>query len=102
MSVPLSAAPSLDAVRFLKAIADETRLAILGLLALTAGLAMLNVHRTWTSDWRVMITVLGWLFVVTGVIRIVLPRVTASVATTITSSRSPWASSSVSCRRPRR
>ncbi|HVA90962.1 MAG TPA: metalloregulator ArsR/SmtB family transcription factor [Chloroflexota bacterium] len=35
MPVTLSVMPSLEAVRFLKAIADETRLAILGLLALT-------------------------------------------------------------------
>jgi len=35
MSAPLGAVPSLEAVRFLKAMADETRLAILGLLRLT-------------------------------------------------------------------
>jgi positive regulator of sigma E activity len=44
---------------------------------------MLNVYRAWTSDWRVIVTVLGWLFVIAGVIRIVLPRVTATMATTI-------------------
>jgi hypothetical protein len=54
-----------------------------GLLALSAGLGILNTHRAWTSDWRVIITVLGWLFVIAGVIRIVLPRVTMSLATTI-------------------
>ncbi|HVA92341.1 MAG TPA: metalloregulator ArsR/SmtB family transcription factor [Chloroflexota bacterium] len=35
MPVTLSVMPSLEAVRFLKAVADETRLTILGLLALT-------------------------------------------------------------------
>jgi hypothetical protein len=54
-----------------------------GIAALVAGLAILNAHRTWSSDWRVVITVLGWLMAIGGVIRIVLPRVTASIATTI-------------------
>lgn len=46
-----------------------------GLLVLTAGIAMLNGYHTWTSDWRAIVTVLGWLFVIAGIIRIVLPTV---------------------------
>ena len=56
---------------------------ISGLLSLTAGIAVLNAYRAWTADWRVIITVLGWLLVIGGIIRIVLPRLTASLATTI-------------------
>ena len=48
-----------------------------GLLSLSRGIAMLNVHRAWTSDWRVIITILGWLLVIGGIIRIVLPQTTA-------------------------
>jgi hypothetical protein len=66
-----------------EAVQIPTLIYIWGVLALTAGLAMLNVYRAWTSDWRVIVTVLGWLFVIAGVIRIVLPRVTATMATTI-------------------
>jgi hypothetical protein len=51
-----------------------------GLISLIPGLAILNVHRTWTSDWRVIITILGWLLVIGGVIRIVLPATTAALA----------------------
>jgi hypothetical protein len=56
---------------------------IAGLLALTGGLAMLNAYRAWTADWRVVVTVLGWLMVIGGVFRIVLPRLTAGLATAI-------------------
>jgi hypothetical protein len=56
---------------------------IAGLLALVGGLAILNVHRAWTSDWRVIITVLGWLMVIGGVVRIVLPQLTAAIANAI-------------------
>jgi hypothetical protein len=80
-------------------VAEAVRLPTLiylsGLLALTAGLAILNVYRAWTSDWRVIITVLGWLFVIAGVIRIVLPRVTASLATTIYSGPAVMATAGV-------
>jgi hypothetical protein len=54
-----------------------------GLLTLPLGLAVLNVYRSWTSDWRVIITILGWLMVIGGVIRIVLPQFTATLATTL-------------------
>jgi len=51
-----------------------------GVASLLAGLAILNAHRAWTADWRVIITVLGWLCVVGGIVRIVLPRLTVSLA----------------------
>ena len=31
----------------------------------------------WTADWRVIITILGWILVIAGIIRIVLPATTA-------------------------
>ncbi len=54
-----------------------------GLLSLLPGLAILNVYRTWTADWRVIVAILGWLLVIGGVIRIVLPQFTATLATTL-------------------
>jgi hypothetical protein len=32
-----------------------------GLLSLPAGLAIITLHNTWRMDWRMIITVLGWL-----------------------------------------
>ena len=64
---------------------------LFGALSFTAGLAILNAYRAWTADWRVIITVLGWLLVIGGIIRIVLPRLTASLATTIYSGQSAMA-----------
>jgi hypothetical protein len=51
-----------------------------GMLALTAGVAMLNGYHAWTVDWRVVITILGWIMVIAGIVRIVLPAVTAVLA----------------------
>lgn len=62
---------------------SPTLIYISGLLTLPLGLAILNVYRSWTADWRVVVTVLGWLLAIGGVIRIVLPQFTATLATTL-------------------
>jgi len=74
---------TLYAAMIAEAVQSPILIYISGLLSLTAGIAILNAYRAWTADWRVIITVLGWLLVIGGVMRIVLPRVTASLATTI-------------------
>jgi hypothetical protein len=45
-----------------------------GLTALVSGLAVLTVHHSWKGGWRIIITVLGWLF------RLILPATTAALA----------------------
>jgi hypothetical protein len=40
-----------------------------GLLSLLAGLAIINLHNKWHMDWRVIITMLGWLMTIGGIIR---------------------------------
>jgi positive regulator of sigma E activity len=54
-----------------------------GLLSLLAGLAIINLHNTWCADWRVIITILGWLMTVGGIIRIVVPQVAVSIGSTV-------------------
>ena len=66
-----------------EAVRSPTTIYLSGLLSLLPALAILNVHRTWTADWRVIITILGWLMAIGGVIRIVLPQFTATAATTL-------------------
>lgn len=46
---------------------------ITGVLALVAGLAVVNAHNLWVPDWRVIVTILGWLFIVRGVSNLVFP-----------------------------
>ena len=52
-----------------------------------AGLAIVNLHDTWCMDWRVIITVLGWLMTIGGIARIVLPQVAITIGSTIYSGR---------------
>jgi hypothetical protein len=53
-----------------------------GLMAILSGLAILNVHRGW-HGWRGIITIIGWLLVIAGVLRLVLPATTAAYASDI-------------------
>ena len=70
-----------------------------GLLSLLAGLAIINLHNTWHMDWRVIITVLGWLMTIGGIIRIVAPQITVAIGSTIYSGRAPTIVAALSRRR---
>jgi hypothetical protein len=58
-----------------------------GLLSLLAGLAIVILHNVWRANWRVIITVLGWLMTIGGIIRIVMPQVAIAIGSTIYSGR---------------
>ena len=57
-----------------RALADEflrnaALVYVSGLLLMTAGMAILLSHNVWAPDWRVLITLLGWLAAVGGALR---------------------------------
>ncbi|HKM88148.1 MAG TPA: hypothetical protein VJX48_06055 [Xanthobacteraceae bacterium] len=66
-----------------EAVHSPTLVYLSGVASLIAGLAMLNAYRAWTADWRVIVTILGWLMAIAGVIRIVLPQLVTTLATAI-------------------
>jgi len=45
-----------------------------GALALTGGVAILLFHNLWVADWRVLLTILGWLSVAKGLARLLVPQ----------------------------
>jgi len=50
-----------------------------GLLTMTAGLAIVLTHNVWRADWPVIITILGWLALIGGAFRIVMPQGTERI-----------------------
>lgn len=65
-----------------------------GIFTLLAGLAIVRAHNVWAAEWTLLVTVLGWLCIVGGVIRIVWPeRVTTLRAAVMRSENSitAWA-----------
>jgi len=51
-----------------------------GLLILLAGLAIVRVHNVWTGGWPILVTLIGWLAIVSGLVRIWLPQAAAPIA----------------------
>ena len=61
---------------------------LFGVLALLAGLAIVNAHNLWVSDWRVIITVVGWLAIIRGVLSLLFPAKMHTIGETITANTS--------------
>jgi hypothetical protein len=46
---------------------------VAGLLAFLPGLAIVLTHNLWVGDWRVIITIFGWLGLIGGAFRLLFP-----------------------------
>jgi len=46
-----------------------------GYLALILGLVTVILHNLWTADWRVVITIFGWISLIKGIVRIGFPEI---------------------------
>jgi hypothetical protein len=54
-----------------------------GLVTLPVGIAIVLTHNVWVANWPVLITIVGWLGVITGVIRVFAPQRVAEKGKTI-------------------
>jgi hypothetical protein len=83
VAVPMIATP----VRLLETskrfLADSPLVLISGVLAMMAGLSIVNTHNTWKWNWTVIITLFGWALVLSGVSRIVAPAVVDKVGSSM-------------------
>lgn len=61
---------------------DPALIMVAGIVALTAGLAIVKMHNIWTG-WPALVTAIGWLLIIGGVARIILPRQMAEMATSL-------------------
>lgn len=50
-----------------------------GSIALITGIVVVQFHNLWVADWRVIITVIGWLSVWKGIIRLLYPQIVRRV-----------------------
>jgi hypothetical protein len=67
----------------IEAVHSPTLVYLSGIASLLAGLAIVNAYTAWTSDWRVVVTVIGWILVIAGIVRIVIPQLVTPIATTL-------------------
>jgi hypothetical protein len=50
-----------------------------GIAGMLIGLALVHAHNEWPSDWRVIITLLGWLSLIGGIFRTLVPQEVAAI-----------------------
>ncbi len=76
---------------FERVIADFTDnpglIVLAGIPTLVAGLAIVRAHNLWVADWRVIVTILGWLSIVGGVFRILWPTLAGEMAKRLLANR---------------
>lgn len=58
---------------------DKPLILISGVLAMTAGLSIVNSHNVWKLDWSLIITLFGWALTIGGASRIVMPHFVTKV-----------------------
>lgn len=52
---------------------DAALIYLATIMGLLGGLALLQAHNLWVADWRVIITLLGWLTVIESVVWLLFP-----------------------------
>ena len=74
-----------------------------GVITLTAfisiilGILMVLVHNVWVADWRLVITLLAWLTLVKGVIRLNFPHIVPRTMAYIDQNRAAYFGLSIFC-----
>ena len=63
-----------------KAFRDPALIFVSGFPLFVAGLAIVRVHNRWERSWPVLVTVVGWFAVLSGLSRILFPTRLAQIA----------------------
>jgi hypothetical protein len=61
-------------------IRSVTLVYLFGFIDFAAGLAIVLTHNVWLLSWRVLITLLGWLMLIRGAIRVLIPETVMAYA----------------------
>jgi len=75
LGIPMIVAPTGLQETTRRFLADSPLVLISGVLAMTAGLSIVNTHNVWVLDWRLIVTLFGWALVLGGASRIIAPRI---------------------------
>jgi len=62
---------------------DPALVMVSGVLSFVAGLAVVRVHNHWGSGWAVLVTILGWLLLIAGLIRMLFPIALSGLAASV-------------------
>jgi hypothetical protein len=62
-------------------LADSPLVLVSGVLAMAAGLAIINTHNIWVLSWPLIVTLFGWAMAIGGAARVVAPAAVNDVGT---------------------
>lgn len=62
-------------VQMFQYIKDEKLLFVISFIAIIIGLVNILLHNIWTSDWRIIITLFGWIALFKGIVFFSFPDV---------------------------
>lgn len=79
LSIPMIITPTRLQETTRRFLADGPLILVSGILAMAAGLAIVNSHNVWALGWPLIVTLLGWALVLGGALRIVAPGVVTQV-----------------------
>jgi hypothetical protein len=63
-----------------RASGDAALILTSGVITLVAGLAIVRAHNRWSGGWPVVVTILGWLFLLGGLARTLFPIELGAIA----------------------
>lgn len=58
---------------FIKLINDATYLILGGIIAIIIGFIIITNHNIWTKNWTVIVTIIGWIALIKGVLLLAFP-----------------------------
>ena len=64
---------------------NATAMYLGGMSALAIGYLLVAFHNTWTNDWSVIITVIGWIALIKGILILVCPKIFTKITKAIVS-----------------
>ncbi|MBN8919509.1 MAG: hypothetical protein J0H62_02150 [Rhizobiales bacterium] len=70
-------------------VASRPLVFLAGAMALALGLSIILNHNVWSADWRIIITLFGWLALLAGVLRVLVPDMVRRVGAGMFRSEQP-------------
>lgn len=78
-----------------KILKDDSLVFITGIIALIIGILLVLSHNIWVMGWPVVITILAWLALIKGIMRVVYPMKAMMIAEKVISSSKSYYTVSV-------
>ena len=62
-------------IAFRQILDDNTYLFLGGWVAASVGVAMVQYHNIWVNDWRLLVTIVGWIALAKGILLLAFPQI---------------------------